>query len=169
MLIKILSFIFKDDLEAILEEFHIHYKLREHENILKFYGIITKAERIALIYEYTTHGKLSTFLKNSASSSSLNNSKGLGWDIKSKLCHDITLALFHSHELGISNFTIKLDDIYLTDNWTVKVSGFNKNNNKRKKEESLNGFSTFQSVGSVHWDAPEAVSSDQEMKLSFNK
>ncbi|GBC09539.1 hypothetical protein RclHR1_08960006 [Rhizophagus clarus] len=147
----------KGDLDAILEEFHTHYKLREHENILRFYGIITKADRIALIYEFATHGKLSTFLKNNS----------LGWDIKSKLCHDITLALFHCHELDIADFTIRLDDIYLTDDWTVKISGFNKSNNKKKNEESLNGFNTFQSVGTVHWDAPEAISSDQEMKAFF--
>ncbi|CAB4415284.1 unnamed protein product [Rhizophagus irregularis] len=147
----------KEDLDAILEEFHIHYKLREHENVLKFYGIIKKDDRIALIYEYATHGKLTTFLKNNS----------LGWDIKSKLCHDITLALFHCHELDISDYTIKLDDIYLTDDRTVKIAGFNKNNNKRKKEDSLNDFNTFQSIGTIHWDAPEAISSDQEMKLSL--
>jgi hypothetical protein len=156
-----------------LEEFYIHYKLRGHENVLKFYGIITKADRIALIYEYATHGKLSTFLKNNSlsnmTSSSNNNSIILGWDIKSKLCHDITLALFHCHELDISDYTIKLDDIYLTDDWTVKIAGFSKSNNKRKKEESFTGFNTFQSIGTVHWEAPEAISSDQEMKSSFNK
>ncbi|CAB5369653.1 unnamed protein product [Rhizophagus irregularis] len=118
----------KEDLDAILEEFHIHYKLREHENVLKFYGIIKKDDRIALIYEYATHGKLTTFLKNNS----------LGWDIKSKLCHDITLALFHCHELDISDYTINLND-----------------------------FNTFQSIGTIHWDAPEAISSDQEMKLSL--
>ncbi|RIA85220.1 kinase-like domain-containing protein [Glomus cerebriforme] len=164
----------KDDLDTILEEFHIHYKLREHENILKFYGIITKADKIALIYEYASHGKLTTFLKNNSSSissnmtsSSLSNNNSIGWDIKSKLCHDITLALFHCHELNISDFTLKLDDIYLTDNWTVKIAGFKNNNNKRIRDESLNAFSTFQSIGTIHWDAPETISSDQEMKSSF--
>ena len=157
-------------MDDILDEFHVHYKLRDHENILKFYGIIIKPNRIALVYEYTTHGKLSTFLKNNSSflppstSSLLNNS--IGWNIKSKLCHDITLALFHCHELNISNFNLKLDNVYLTDDWKVKIAGFNRNNSERENEES---FNAFRSTGTVHWVAPEVVSFDQEMKLSFNK
>ncbi|CAG8512948.1 9132_t:CDS:10 [Funneliformis mosseae] len=147
----------KDDLDAILEEFHVHYKLREHENILKFYGIIIKADRIALIYEYAAHGKLSSFLKDNSL---------LGWDIKSKICHDITLALFHCHELNISNFNLKLDNIYLTSDWTAKIAGFNKDNDKRKSRESLNSPSPD---SSMHWVAPEAVSLDQDMRLSFER
>ncbi|CAG8499790.1 11820_t:CDS:2 [Funneliformis caledonium] len=147
----------KDDLDAILEEFHVHYKLREHENILKFYGIIIKADRIALIYEYAAHGKLSSFLKDNSL---------LGWDIKSKICHDITLALFHCHEFNISNFNLKLDNIYLTSDWTAKIAGFNKDHDKRKSRESLNSPSPD---SSMHWVAPEAVSLDQDMRLSFER
>ncbi|CAI2163851.1 4857_t:CDS:2 [Funneliformis geosporum] len=147
----------KDDLEAILEEFHVHYKLREHENILKFYGIIIKSDRIALIYEYTAYGKLSTFLKENSL---------LGWEIKSKLCHDITLALFQCHELNISNFNLKLDDIYLTGDWMAKIAGFNNDYDKRKSRKSLNSLSPD---NSMHWVAPEAVSLDQDMRLSFER
>ena len=119
---------------------------------MKFYGIIIKSDKIALIHEYTAYGRLSSFLKNDSS---------IGWDLKSKLCHDITLALFHCHELNISNFNLILENIYLTNDWTVKIAGFNKDNNKRKSGE------IFPSI--IHWVAPEAVSSDQETRLSFER
>ncbi|CAG8621728.1 9448_t:CDS:2 [Rhizophagus irregularis] len=131
----------KEDLDAILEEFHIHYKLREHENVLKFYGIIKKDDRIALIYEYATHGKLTTFLKNNS----------LGWDIKSKLCHDITLALFHCHELDISDYTIKLDDIYLTDDRTVKIAAISSDQEMKLSLINHPKLANIYSLGLIFW------------------
>src|SRR5579883_2921349 len=97
---------------TILEEFQIYYRLRKHENILKFHGFMLRGEKIAVVREYAANGTLASYLKRNLT---------ISWEARAKICHDIALGLFHCHEEYIVHYRLKPENIYLTSDLTPKL------------------------------------------------
>ncbi|CAG8694895.1 31342_t:CDS:2, partial [Gigaspora margarita] len=138
--------------KQLREEFEIYFSLQNHDNILKLYGVI--AENYHLVLEYAPNGDLSQYLKVNT----------VDWRSKAKICHGIARGVMHCHKNNVYHLDLKPENILLDKDFTPKLADFGFSNSKSRLE--LKGG---KAGGTMHWLAPERVSSDAKMYEFFEK
>src|SRR5581483_6016835 len=113
--------------ETTRQEFFTYYRLRSNQNIIKCFGIMSLPnQNLSLIFEYASKGNLHDHLKSISTS--------LTWKEKFNLSNEILSGLDFCHEKHILHLNLKLSNILMMEDGTIKLSDFkiihNKGNDK---------------------------------------
>ena len=117
---------------------------------------------MSLIFEYASRGNLQDYLKSSS----------LTWQDKSKLSSDILSGLDYCHEKHILHLNLKLSNILMTEDGTIKLSDFKViHNNKGGGNKNINDVDEKKCLDkdSLYWLAPERICKDENIRLWFEK
>ncbi|XP_023745378.1 putative receptor-like protein kinase At5g39000 [Lactuca sativa] len=95
----------------------------QHENIVTLIRLCDDNKEMILVYEYTSHGSLDTYLHDTTLS------QGLSWPQILKICIGIASALDYLHNQvaekhRIIHRDIKSANVLLDKNWNAKLSDF---------------------------------------------
>lgn len=144
----------QSDIDELLKEYSHYSKLSNHENIVKFYGVIRDDRTsFSLVLEYAKNGNLSSYLRTHTTN----------FNFKAKVCHSVLLGLMHCHHNNIVHFDLKPENILLDENLVPKLADFGVS--LTKSRIILEGG---RAGGTLNYVAPERVSRDQKM-LEFCK
>ncbi|RIB01946.1 kinase-like domain-containing protein [Gigaspora rosea] len=142
-------------MDLLLKEYSNYLKLRNHTNVLKFYGVIRDDKyTFSLVLEYASNGNLSSYLKTHT----------VDWNFKSRVCRDIALGLMHCHENNVLHFDLKPENILLDKNLIPKLADFG-----ISKTKSRMVLDNGKAGGTLNYVAPERVSRDLKMRELFEK
>ncbi|CAG8508111.1 14030_t:CDS:2 [Funneliformis caledonium] len=112
--------------------------------------------KLSLIFEYASKGNLHDYLKSSS----------LTWQEKSKLSNEILLGLEYCHDKHIFHLNLKLSNILIMEDGTIKLMDFKVNNNKGdNKSDVENGVER----DSLYWFSPERICKDEKMRMCFEE
>ena len=92
-------------------------KILSHNNIVKFMGSIDNTKELLLVMEFVEGESLYSYLKSK-------NERRLGEDETRGLFRQILLAIQYCHKRNIAHRDIKLENILLTDHYTIKIIDF---------------------------------------------
>ncbi|KAF0386961.1 kinase-like protein [Gigaspora margarita] len=141
------------EMDTLLKEYSNYLKLRNHTNVLKFYGVIRDDKyTFSLVLEYASNGNLSSYLKTHT----------VDWNFKSKVCRDIALGLMHCHENNVLHFDLKPENILLDKNLIPKLADFG-----ISKTKSRMVLDNGKAGGTLNYVAPERVCRDIKMRELF--
>ncbi|RIA93658.1 kinase-like domain-containing protein [Glomus cerebriforme] len=146
---------------TLLQEYSNYFKLQNHRNILKFYGVIKDTGDIrdgrysfSLVLEYAPNGNLSSYLKTNT----------VTWSFKAKVCRDIALGLMHCHDNNVLHFDLKPENVLLDKDLVPKLADFG-----ISKSKSQMILDNGKAGGTMNYVAPERVCRDMKMRGFFDK
>ncbi|CAG8476165.1 3586_t:CDS:2, partial [Cetraspora pellucida] len=141
------------EMDLLLKEYSNYLKLRNHNNILKFYGVIRDDKyTFSLVLEYASNGNLSSYLKTHT----------VDCKIKARICRDIALGLMHCHDNNVLHFDLKPENILLDKSLIPKLADFG-----ISKTKSRMVLDNGKAGGTLNYVAPERVCRDLKMKELF--
>ncbi|CAG8480983.1 10353_t:CDS:2 [Ambispora leptoticha] len=135
------------------EEYQIYSKLKDHTNILKFYGVVREDRHIySLVLEYAPNGNLSSYLK-------VNTVK---WEWKAKVCRDIALGLMHCHDKNVLHLDLKPENVLLSASCEPKLADFGVSKTRTQLVLDNN-----KAGGTLNYVAPERICCEKRMQAFF--
>ncbi|CAG8669113.1 25522_t:CDS:2, partial [Racocetra persica] len=141
------------DMDLLLKEYSNYLKLRNHNNILKFYGVIRDDKyTFSLVLEYASNGNLSSYLKTHT----------VDWKFKAGVCRDIAMGLMHCHDNNVLHFDLKPENILLDKSLIPKLADFG-----ISKTKSRMVLDNGKAGGTLNYVAPERVCRDLKMRELF--
>ncbi|GES91379.1 kinase-like domain-containing protein [Rhizophagus clarus] len=139
---------------TLLKEYSNYFKLQDHNNILKFYGVIRDDRySFSLVLEYAPNGNLSSYLKTHT----------VGWSFKARVCRDIACGLMHCHDNNVLHFDLKPENILLDQALIPKLADFG-----ISKSKSQMILDNGKAGGTINYVAPERVCRDIKMREFFD-
>ncbi|CAG8672311.1 25999_t:CDS:2 [Dentiscutata erythropus] len=141
------------DMDLLLKEYSNYLKLRNHTNIIRFYGV-TRDDKytFSLVLEYASNGNLSSYLKTHT----------VDWNFKARVCRDIALGLMHCHDNNVLHFDLKPENVLLDKNLIPKLADFG-----ISKTKSRMVLDNGKAGGTLNYVAPERVCRDLKMRELF--
>jgi serine/threonine protein kinase len=132
------------DLQTMSKEVSISMSL-SHPCIVKCYGICVRPPQLAMVLEQCSRGSLSA---------SLTRDKECWTTIrKLRACLDASRALSYLHSIDIVHKDIKLENLFVTNNWQVKLGDFGESTATVRASQ----LCSDPLVGSVVYMAPELI------------
>ncbi|CAI2163575.1 8937_t:CDS:2 [Funneliformis geosporum] len=142
------------EIDILLKEYSNYFKLQNHNNILKFFGVIREDRyTFSLVLEYAPNGSLSSYLK----------SHTVIWSEKARICRDIALGLMHCHENNVLHFDLKPENILLDQACVPKLADFG-----ISKTKSQMVLDNGKAGGTLNYVAPERVCLELKMREFFD-
>ncbi|CAG8541875.1 4444_t:CDS:2 [Funneliformis caledonium] len=136
------------------QEYSNYFKLQNHSNILKFFGVIREDRySFSLVLEYAPNGNLSSYLK----------SHTIAWSDKARICRDIALGLMHCHENNVLHFDLKPENVLLDRDCVPKLADFG-----ISKTKSQMVLDHGKAGGTINYVAPERVCRELKMREFFD-
>ncbi|CAB4392298.1 uncharacterized protein OCT59_019657 [Rhizophagus irregularis] len=142
------------DNNTLLKEYSNYFKLQNHNNILKFYGVIRDDRySFSLVLEYATNGNLSSYLRTNT----------VDWTFKARVCRDIACGLMHCHDNNVLHFDLKPENVLLDQDLVPKLADFG-----ISKTKSQMILDNGKAGGTINYVAPERVCRDIKMRDFFD-
>jgi len=139
---------------TLLKEYSNYFKLQDHINILKFYGVIRDDRySFSLVLEYAPNGNLSSYLRTHT----------VGWSFKARVCRDIAIGLMHCHDNNVLHFDLKPENVLLDQALIPKLADFG-----ISKTKSQMILDNGKAGGTINYVAPERVCRDIKMREFFD-
>eukprot|EP01125_Pyxidicula_operculata_P020107 TRINITY_DN735_c0_g1_i2.p1 TRINITY_DN735_c0_g1~~TRINITY_DN735_c0_g1_i2.p1 ORF type:complete len:765 (+),score=123.45 TRINITY_DN735_c0_g1_i2:291-2585(+) len=131
----------KSNIQKILEELRLMRQLK-HPNIVLLIGMCVNSEnQIMIVTEYASRGDMSACLKKIKSIT-----------IRIKIIADVAAGLCWIQKYNITHRDLKLDNLLVSEDWTVKIADFGLS---VQVEEGSN--SSFNFGGNIKYSAPEIL------------
>ncbi|XP_008829966.1 myosin-IIIa [Nannospalax galili] len=160
--VKILDPIHDID-EEIEAEYSILKTLSDHPNVVKFYGIYFKKDKISgdklwLVLELCNGGSVTDLVKGF-----LKRGERMSEPIIAYILHEALMGLQHLHNNKTIHRDVKGNNILLTTEGGVKLVDFGVSAQLSSTRHRLNT-----SVGTPFWMAPEVIACEQQLDTTYD-
>ncbi|CAG9313790.1 unnamed protein product [Blepharisma stoltei] len=120
-----------------------------HENVIRYFGIVEHQNMIGLVLEHCSEGSLKTYIKNYEE----------GMEKRIEFAIDATCGLAFMHSKGISHLDIKPDNIFVCANKRCKLGDFGLALGNLETNKRSHGFT-------INYAAPEILQKEQYTEKS---
>ena len=137
--------------DEVMEAFATETKIMiglEHKNVVKFYGICVKPPQIGLVVELCPKGDLKSSL--------MSEPKYWTFNRKLRAALECASGLAYLHDNKIIHRDIKINNFFITENYSIKLGDFGESTLRRDTE---NRRMTI--LGTVSYMSPELVAADK--------
>lgn len=127
-----------DDVKSVEREIQ-YFKSLSHPNLVQFFGMLEKAEKMYIVTEYVPGGNLRYNFKK--------DGPAIPWDTKFKVSYQIASAVAFLHSSNTIHRDIKAENILVGRNWSIKLCDLGLSRKvqelKRKQYMTLCGTEDF--------------------------
>nr|UMO78490.1 Serine/threonine protein kinase [Pandoravirus belohorizontensis] len=140
----------RDAVQAFRDEVRVMTALR-HPNVVLFMAACTKPPRLCIVMEYMALGSLRDLLDNEFVAQ-------IPFGLKAKVAYQAAKGMHFLHSSGVVHRDLKSLNVLLDAKWNAKISDFGLTQWSARAR-------TADTVGTVHWSAPEVLSADGDANL----
>ncbi|AGO84667.2 Serine/threonine protein kinase [Pandoravirus salinus] len=140
----------KTDIQQFKDEVRVMTALR-HPNIVLFMAACTKPPRLCIVMEHMALGSLSDLLENEFVTQ-------IPFALKAKIAYQAAKGMHFLHSSGVVHRDLKSPNVLLDSKWNAKISDFG-------LTQWADRARAGESIGTVHWSAPEVLSGDPDADL----
>ncbi|AVK76543.1 serine-threonine kinase [Pandoravirus neocaledonia] len=140
----------RDAVQAFRDEVRVMTSLR-HPNVVLFMAACTKPPHMCIVMEYMALGSLRDLLDNDFVSQ-------IPFGLKAKVAYQAAKGMHFLHSSGVVHRDLKSLNVLLDAKWNAKISDFGLTQWSARAR-------TDDTVGTVHWTAPEVLSAEPDANL----
>jgi serine/threonine protein kinase len=122
-----------------------------HPNIVLFMAACTKPPRLCIVMEHMALGSLSDLLDNEFITQ-------IPFGLKAKIAYQAAKGMHFLHSSGVVHRDLKSPNVLLDSKWNAKIADFG-------LTQWADRARAGDSIGTVHWSAPEILAGDPNVDL----